>query len=114
MKLTENGLNRLVENTTRCSLDGSCSVRPIGPAQVYALKSFDFRPDDFAGAVVLTVEEAQEISNQLYSLALLYSTLILELDPDKSLSNRLAKSYLPLNKKIVKARRSMRFEQAEC
>ena len=77
------------------------------------IDSYEFKPEDFTGCVVLTIEEAQEISNQLYSLALLYSTLILELDPDRSLSNRLAKSYLPLNKKIVKARKSMRMEQAE-
>ena len=60
MKLTENGLNRLVENTIRCSMDGCWSVRPIGPAQVYALKSFEFDSSDFAGAVVLTVEEAKQ------------------------------------------------------
>ena len=61
MKLTEKGLNRLVENTKRCSLDGCWSVRPIGPAQVDALKSFEFDSGDFAGAVVLTVEEAKQV-----------------------------------------------------
>ena len=60
MKLTEKGLNRLVENTKRCSLDGCWSVRPIGPTQVDALKSFEFDSGDFYGAVVLTVEEAKQ------------------------------------------------------
>lgn len=65
MKLTENGLNRLVENTKRCSLDGCWSVRPIGPAQVDALKSFEFDSGDFAGAVVLTVEEAKAVNEAI-------------------------------------------------
>ena len=77
------------------------------------IDAFEFKPEDFMGAVVLTVDEAKEISFQLYSLAMLYDTLILELDPDKSLIKRVGKSYEPLNKKIVQARRAMRIEQAE-
>ena len=77
------------------------------------IDAFEFKPEDFIGAVVLTIEEAKEISFQLYSLAMLYDTLILELDPDKSLIKRVGKSYEPLNKKISQARKAMRIEQAE-
>ena len=62
MKLSEKGLNRLVQKNVRCSMDGAYSIRVIGPAQVFALESFDFRSDDFKGSVVLTLEEAKVIA----------------------------------------------------
>ena len=80
------------------------------------IDSYEFKPEDFEDfecCVVLTLEEAKEISFQLYSLAMLYDTLILELDPDKSLIKRVGKSYEPLNKKISQARKAMRIKQAE-
>lgn len=94
MKLTESGLNRLVENTTRCSMDGSCSVRPIGSAQVYALKSFDFRSDDFVGAVVLTVEEAKVIASFFGAV---------DACCDLRMSKTEQKTWCKLNKRIKKA-----------
>ena len=77
------------------------------------MDAFEFKSEDFVDCVVLTLEEAKEISFQLYSLAMLYDTLILELDPDKELIKRVGKSYEPLNKKISQARKVMRNEQVE-
>ena len=113
MKLSKKGLQRLSHKTTHPSTDGTYRCRPIGHEQVYALESFEFHSDDFVDCVVLTLDEAKEISFQLYSLAMLYDTLILELDPDKELIRRVGKSYEPLNKKISQARKVMRIEQAE-
>lgn len=74
---------------------------------------WEFEPDDFEGCVCLTVEEASEVSLQLYRLAQLYSLQILELDSDKKLIKPLAKTYESLNEKIVQAMKTKRIEQAE-
>ena len=63
--------------------------------------------------IVLTIEEAKEISFHLYKLATLYELQILELDPDKKLIKPLAKTYERLNDKICQAMKTKRIEQAE-
>ena len=108
MRLSKQGKCFLMEHCDKNDNNDDCVSLKCN-----TLSDLEFEAKHFEGVVVLTIDEAQEISNQLYSLALLYSTLILELDPDRSLSNRLSKSYYPLNKKIVKARKSMRISQAE-
>ena len=70
-------------------------------------------PEDFKDVVVLTVEEAKEISFHLYKLATLYELQILELDPDKKLIKPLAKTYERLNDKICQAMKTKRIARAE-
>ena len=106
MKLSEKGYLKIGNSIVGWLENGVAKVT-FDPDKI------EFEADDFQGAVVLTLEEAKEISFQLYSLAMLYDTLILELDPDKELIKRVGKSYEPLNKKISQARKVMRNEQVE-
>ena len=114
MKLSEKGLKKFEVAIFETEEYGiSSGYGYDNGVTVFQLEGHEFEPDDFKGVVVLTLEEAQEISFQLYSLAMLYDTMILELDPDKSLIKRVGKSYEPLNKKISQARKTMRIKQAE-
>ena len=63
MKLSEKGLYRLHNEAVRIIENGTICHQPIGHDQMEALHDFEFRPDDFQGAVVLTVEEAKTIEH---------------------------------------------------
>lgn len=63
--------------------------------------------------IILSVEEAKDISLHLYKLAMLYEMQILELDPNKEFIKPLAKTYEMLNGKIVQAMKLKRIKQAE-
>ena len=69
MRLSEKGLSRLAKETKHVFIDGTCRVYPIRQAQVEAMKTFKFEPDDFQGMVCLTVEEAKEIYDDLIRLS---------------------------------------------
>ena len=91
----------------------SWNGKSIDDLVVDYLERKELKPEDFTGAVILTVDEAKEISFHLYKLATLYELQILELDLDKKLIKPLAKTYEKLNDKICQAMKTKRIEQVE-
>lgn len=63
MKLTKKGLKRLHNEAVRYIENGTICHQPIGYDQMEALHNFEFRPDDFEGVVVLSLDEAKKAHN---------------------------------------------------
>lgn len=65
MKLSEKALKKIEDEMERGEYQIPCGYENVEGMSIYHLEEYEFEPDDFTGAVILTIEEAKQVKTFL-------------------------------------------------